>query len=81
MMIPFVSAWSAALDVGLQGAVAQLVGALTAPTRSITSSNEMFSSCWPSSALVAGVNSGSTNLLASDSPGGSAIPHTLPVFW
>jgi hypothetical protein len=31
--------------------------------------------------LVAGVNSGWTNLLASDSPGGSAMPHSVPVFW
>ena len=44
---------------------------------STTSSNEMFSSCWPSSALVAGVNSGSSNLLASVRPGGSAMPHDL----
>ena len=53
--------------------------ARTAPTSSMTRSNEMFSSCSPNSALVAGVNSGLSNLLASPSPGGRAMPHTAPV--
>ncbi|CNM57051.1 Uncharacterised protein [Mycobacterium tuberculosis] len=47
----------------------------------MTRANEMFSSWSPSAALVAGVNNGVANLLASTSPGGNGMPHTFPVAW
>ena len=48
---------------------------------SIISSKLMFSSCSPSSAFVAGVKIGSGSRSLSRSPGGSAIPQTVPVAW
>ena len=41
-------------------------------------SNEMFSSCSPTSALVAGVKIGSGSWSLSRRPGGSAMPQTVP---
>jgi len=45
------------------------------------SSNEMFSSWCPASALVAGVKMGCGSFEARFSPAGSAMPHTLPDSW
>ena len=67
-----------ALDVGLQRALAQLVRPDRADELDDIVERDVLV-VLPSSALVAGVNSGSANLLASDSPGGSTIPQTLPV--
>ena len=53
--------------------------AVSAPTRATTSANAMFSSCSPSSALVAGVKIGSGSREASTRPGGSGTPQTRPV--
>ena len=44
-------------------------------------SKVMFSSCAPSSALVAGVKMGSGRRLALRSPAGSGTPHTAPPSW
>jgi hypothetical protein len=68
MMIPFPERVVGGLHIDLQCAVAQVVGG-HGPTISITRANEMFSSWSPSAAFVAGVNSGSANLLASTRPG------------
>ena len=52
--------------------------AVSAPTVSTTVSNGTFSSCSPSSALVAGVKIGSGSREPSTSPAGSAMPVTEP---
>ena len=53
--------------------------ASSAPTISFIRSKLMFSSCVPSSALLAGVKIGSGSLLAICSPRGSSMPQTSPV--
>jgi hypothetical protein len=60
-------------------AVARTWAAVPAPSRRSMASKEMFSSCVPAAALVAGVNSGVGRRCASFRPAGNAIPHTLPV--
>lgn len=43
-------------------------------------SGEMFSSCWPWSALVEGVNNGSGSFWDSKRPAGRGMPCTVPDF-
>ena len=44
-------------------------------------SNDTFSSCSPTAALVAGVKMGSGSRSAWRRPGGSLMPQTAPVCW